>query len=589
MLIQDRLAKLRKLMKKNCIGYYYVPHEDENLLENTPSSRKRLEWISGFSGSAGSLLIEENNLNLFIDGRYTIQSKIEMKNVKCKIHNVSNNNFLDFLKKIKNKKKKLGIDIKTISVKNYSAIKKICDEKNIHIVNLDLSLIDIIWKRSLEVQKTNEIFFLKKKYTGIDLKEKKKKLVNYIDNEKVDFLYIENSESVAWLTNIRGKDLDFTPITFCSALINRKYIYLFMEDTNISHTIKKKLGKFTKFLNKSDFSVFLEKNNHKYFKIIMDDKYTSFYNFNVIANMTKNIIFKPDIIQDLKSIKNIQEINCIKKAHIHDGKALCKFLYWFKNKKGNMSELDIVKKIDMLRMKNREYISRSFPTIAGSGPNGAIIHYQPSKKSNRLLKDNDILLLDSGAQYLSGTTDVTRTIIRGKAKKDQILDYTLVLKGHLKINLARFPFGITGNYLDFLARQSLWNNGKDFAHSTGHGVGFCLNVHEGPFSISTKNSHKIANGMVFSNEPGYYKTNCYGIRIENLVTAKSQNLFGKKFIVIENFTLAPYELDLVDKTLLCNEEKNWLNIYHRDVVKKISPLLEENERVWLKKACKEII
>ena len=166
MLLQDRLAKLRKLMKENCIGYYYVPHEDENLLENTPPSRKRLEWISGFSGSAGSLLIEENNLNLFIDGRYTIQSKIEMKNVKCKIHNVSNNNFLDFLKNIKNKKKKLGIDIKTISVKNYNAIKKICDEKTIHIVNLDLSLIDIIWKRSLKVQKTNEIFFFKKKIYG---------------------------------------------------------------------------------------------------------------------------------------------------------------------------------------------------------------------------------------------------------------------------------------------------------------------------------------------------------------------------------------------------------------------------------------
>ena len=319
-----------------------------------------------------------------------------------------------------------------------------------------------------------------------------------------------------------------------------------------------------------------------------DNKSISIYNFKILKKYSENICIKDDVLQSYKSIKNIIEIKCFKKAHLLDGKAFCKFLFWFKERKKPISELDIVKKIDNLRSENNGFLSRSFPTIAGSGPNGAIIHYQANMKTNRVLNNNDILLIDSGAQYLFGTTDITRTITRGKVSKEQILDYTLVLKGHLKINLAKFPFGVRGNFLDFIARQHLWNFGKDYSHSTGHGIGFCLNVHEGPFSISSRSSNTISSGMVFSNEPGYYRKNHYGIRIENVVMAKSFKINKKRFIRINNFTMAPYERNLIDFKMLDEEEKNWINNYHKKVVKEISPLLKERERVWLKEYCKEI-
>ncbi len=587
MFINEKINHLRNLMKEKNIDYYLIPHDDENLLESIPMNKERLKWISGFSGSAGSLIVGKNNLNLFVDGRYLVQSKMEMKKVKCTIHNISDFSLLDFIKQIKLLDCKIGIDIKTISINNYNLLKKICHEKNIKIVNIINNLIDILWKRSLKFQKTDELFLLDKKYVGKSFFEKKKQLISYIKGQGAQLIFTQNSESLAWLLNLRGKDLDFTPITFCSALISKSFIYLFLEDKNIPTEIKKKLGNKIKFFNKTEFVNIIKKICVDK-KIIIDEFCTSFFNFNLLSKCTKKILIKDDIIQNLKSIKNIQEIKCLKKAHLYDGKALCKFLYWFKNKKGTISELDIVNKVDDLRAENLGFICRSFPTIAGSGPNGAIIHYQPSLNSNRIVKENDILLLDSGAQYFYGTTDVTRTISRGKVTKEQINNYTLVLKGHLKINMAVFPVGITGSYLDSLGRHFLWRKGKDYAHGTGHGVGFCLNVHEGPFSISSKNKQAIANGMVFSNEPGYYKNNSYGIRIENMVTAKSINLNNKDFIKIENLTLVPYEIEMINNKMLDIEEKKWINNYHKYLIKKLSPLLKEKEKVWLVNICKEI-
>ncbi len=575
-------------MKKEKLDYYLIPHEDESLLEYTSSKMERLKWISGFSGSAGNLVVGKKEINLFVDSRYKIQSKKEMIDIECNIYDIAEKSYYDFFKEIKEKKVCLGIFAKTISVKNFSLINNICINKGIKILDLNTDLIDRIWKRNLKTQKTNKVFLLDDKFTGQNYEKKIKKIFNYMQSEKTDLIYIQNSESIAWLLNLRGADLEFTPIILSNAIISKKKIYLFLENENLPYYIKKKLKKYVNFLNKKQFENTLRKLAKKELNIMTDDKSTSIYNFKILKKYSENICIKDDVLQSYKSIKNITEIKCFKKAHLLDGKAFCKFLFWFKERKKPISELDIVKKIDNLRSKNNGFLSRSFPTIAGSGPNGAIIHYQANMKTNRILNNNDILLLDSGAQYLFGTTDITRTISRGKVSKEQILDYTLVLKGHLKINLAKFPFGVRGNYLDFIARQNLWNFGKDYSHSTGHGIGFCLNVHEGPFNISTRSSSIISSGMVFSNEPGYYKNNHYGIRIENVVMAKSFKINKKRFIKINNFTMAPYEWSLIDVKMLHKEEKDWINNYHKKVVKEISPLLKEKERVWLKEYCKEI-
>lgn len=588
MVIQNRINSLRKIMKKEKLDYYLIPHEDESLLEYTSSKMERLKWISGFSGSAGNLVVGKKEINLFVDSRYKIQSKKEMIDIECNIYDIAEKSYYDFFKEIKEKKVCLGIFAKTISVKNFSLINNICINKGIKIVDLNTDLIDRIWKRNLKTQKTNKVFLLDDKFTGQNYEKKIKKIFNYMQSEKTDLIYIQNSESIAWLLNLRGADLDFTPIILSNAIISKKKIYLFLENENLPYYIKKKLKKYVNFLNKKQFENTLRKLAKKELNIMTDDKSTSIYNFKILKKYSENICIKDDVLQSYKSIKNITEIKCFKKAHLLDGKAFCKFLFWFKERKKPISELDIVKKIDNLRSKNNGFLSRSFPTIAGSGPNGAIIHYQANMKTNRILNNNDILLLDSGAQYLFGTTDITRTISRGKVSKEQILDYTLVLKGHLKINLAKFPFGVRGNYLDFIARQNLWNFGKDYSHSTGHGIGFCLNVHEGPFNISTRSSSIISSGMVFSNEPGYYRNNHYGIRIENVVMAKSFKINKKRFIKINNFTMAPYEWSLIDVKMLHKEEKDWINNYHKKVVKEISPLLKEKERVWLKEYCKEI-
>ncbi len=582
----SRIKNLRELMRFNKIDALYVPHEDEHLTEYVPKHKERLYWISGFSGSAGSLIITENSINLFVDGRYLLQAKNETKELNCKIFDVSKVNFLDFIAKHAKNFKALGLDPKLISFTNYSKLLDKIKSQNMKIVLLKKNLIDLLWKRSLNNNKCNKIFFLPNKVTGLSKEKKIIFIKKFLRKENSDFLFIQNSESVAWLLNLRGYDLAYTPLTYCYALLSKKKIDLFFENINIKKSILSEFNKSFSINRISDFSrVFKTYKTKK--RVILDGQQSSLYFYNLIRKNSDSIKLSKDKISQLKAIKNPVEINGIKNAHLQDSIAICKFLYWLKNAKGKIKELDIVAKIDGLRKKNKGFLSLSFPTIAGSGPNGAIIHYKANKDTNRTLQNNDILLLDSGGQYRNGTTDVTRTISIGKATKNQILDYTLVLKGHIAINLAKFPLETRCSYLDILARQFLWQNKKDFPHSTGHGVGFCLNVHEGPFSISHNNNEMIKSGMVFSNEPGYYLKNKYGIRIENLVTTKFENA-NKNILEIESLTLAPYEKNLIEHSMLSAIEKKWLNNYHTHLLQKTSPFLNKNERKWLSKVCKEI-
>ena len=576
-----RVSKLRELMRQKNIEAFLVTHDDEHLLENTSKSFERLKWIIGFSGSAGYLLITLDELFLFVDSRYSIQSKIETKGLKIKIFNVFELNYEKFISLNKLKAKNLALDPKTMSQKLYSSYQEVAIKYQIKILKLKKNLIDYVWIRSLKVQNTKDIFILKQKYSGMTFTNKLNKLFAILKQKNVDWIFLQNSESVAWLFNIRGMDLPYTPITFAYSLISKKYIYIFLEDPVLPKKILDFYSKKVRFVNFLEINQILKKMKVSKQKIIVDQSSTSKYYYDLLRKHYKKVFNDADPVCYLKSIKNKVEIKNLVKSHIFDGVALTKFIYWFKNIKNKVSELDIVNKIDSLRQQNQEYLSKSFPTIAGSGKNGAIVHYIPNKKSNRKLNSDDILLLDSGGQYKLGTTDVTRTLSIGKAKKIQSLNYTLVLKSHIKLNNAIFPKGTSGAFLDYIARSELWKSGKDFAHGTGHGVGYCLNVHEGPFSISKNNNIPLQEGMVFSNEPGYYLEGKFGIRIENLVTIKKKTINKKELFKIETLTLAPYDIDLITKSLLTNEELIWIKNYHNTVFKKISPYLDKNEKSWL--------
>ena len=582
------ISNLRYVMKKNSLDAYIVPHNDENFSEYVPKNKERLNWISGFSGSAGMLFVTQHQLYLFTDGRYILQAKKQTKNLNCKIINVVDHTFLDFLKDNQNKFKNIGVESKTISFLEYNHIKNVISRNTSKIKIINNNLIDLLWKRKLNTQDTSKIFFLSTKYCGESVKKKLQKTFRYLSKEKADYIFSQNSESIAWLFNMRGQDLPNTPLVFCSALIGKKNQKLFFENKQIPDNVKRFLPKQTKIYSYSEMHKVLQ-NSCKSSKIIIDDKKLSLFNYNFLKKITSHLLIKDDILLSYRSIKNSTEIECSKKAHILDAVSLCKFLYWYKSYDGPLTELDVVNKIDNLRKKNAGFICPSFPTIAGAGQNGAIIHYQPNKIINKKINDSDILLLDSGGQYFYGTTDVTRTVTRKKNIAKKIIhDYTLVLKSHINVNQSKFPKGTPGSFLDSTARKILWDNGEDFAHSTGHGVGFCLNVHEGPFSISLKNLSPLNEKMIFSNEPGIYKNGKYGIRIENLVFTKSISIKKKRLLALESLTLVPYERELIDISLLNLEEKNWLNNYHKNVNNIISPYLNNMEKKWLKIQCKKI-
>ena len=393
---------------------------------------------------------------------------------------------------------------------------------------------------------------------------------------KADYIFISAPENVAWLLNIRGHDNPNSPIPNCRMILSRKnQIFLFSSKEKVLKIIKdKKLNNY-KIIKPDTLEIFI--NNLKGKKFIIDPLTCSIKNENIIKSKFK-IVFKNDPCYKLKSIKTSAEIKNMVNAHIEDGAALTKFIFWikYKNKK-KISEIDAEKKLEKFRKYNKNYLFPSFNTIAGSGPNGAIVHYRASKISNRFINKKDIFLCDSGGQYNFGTTDVTRTICFAKQKNSIKNIFTKVLKGHIAVATANINKFNKGKQIDVIARQFLKKDGLDYAHGTGHGVGFFLNVHEGPQSISKYNSVKLEEGMVISNEPGYYKKGHFGIRIENLVFIKKDN----HKLNFENLTLAPIEKDLINFDLLNKKEKEYLFKYHLNVYAKISKFLNKEEKKWL--------
>jgi len=560
--MKNYIKELRSKFKKYEIDGYVIPKNDDYFTEY--SKLNRLEVISNFSGSAGLAIILKNKNYLFTDGRYTIQSKIESgKNFKIygfeKLINCS------LFKNLT-----LGIDPKLFTntqIKNYFL-------KHNKIKYIEKNLIDEIKKQ--KEHNSIPFFSLDKNIVGESINSKLNKITKYLKKNKSDYIFISAPENVAWTLNIRGGDGPNSPIPNSRLIVSKsKKILLISNLKKCKQLLKNKIIKKEEFL---DVHTLPSKILHlKGKNFIVDDKSCSIFYENLIKSKFK-IIKREDPIYLLKAIKNKTEIKNMINAHILDGVALTKFLFWIKkiNKK-KITEVEAAKKLENFRKLNKNFLYPSFDTIAGSGENGAIVHYRAKKEKCRTINRNDILLCDSGGQYKYGTTDVTRTICFSKQKHSIKNIFTKVLKGHIAVATTDINKDDTGKKIDKRARKFLNKSNLDYAHGTGHGVGFFLNVHEGPQSITKINTVKIREGMILSNEPGYYKTNEYGIRIENLVYVKKI----KKNLSFQNLTMAPIEKDLINFDLLTIDEKNYLFKYHLEVYSRISKYLNPKEKSWL--------
>ncbi len=571
----EKINKLKNLFKKNNINGYIIPKNDEFFGEYIPDRKDRLKYISNFSGSYGFALILNNRNYLFVDGRYTLQANNQC-NKFFNIKTIPGQMPKDVLKI---KSLKIGFDPKLFTKRLLNIF--FC-KTNCKLVPLKKNLIDEIWIRKNNIIK-NKFYILPQSSISQTYKRKVNKIISIMKKKGADFQFVSASENNAWLLNIRGGDTEYTPIPQSYILIDQKRnIKFFCDLKKITSSFKKKFSNI-KFVDINLTDSILSNINRK--KFIIDKSSCSIYFENIILN--GNIILDQlDPIYILKAIKEKKEIDNVKKAHIYDGVALTKYLFWLKKNylKKKITEISAAKKLYYFRKKNKNFKYLSFPTISGTGPNGAIIHYKASEKSNRKLKNGDIYLVDSGGQYNYGTTDVTRTISLRNSNKRIKNIFTRVLKGHIAVASFNLKKNTCGSIIDAKARKYLKQIDLDYEHGTGHGVGYFLNVHEGPHAISKGNLVNFKEGMIVSNEPGYYEKNKFGIRIENLIYVKKKGR-KKKF---DNLTMAPIDKSLVDTNILDKKEITWLNDYHKKVFINLKKFMNRSEFFELKKACSAI-
>jgi len=572
----EKIIKLRKLFKKFNLDGYIIPKNNNFFGEYISVSEDNLKYISNFTGSAGFAVVLKNKNYMFVDGRYTIQAGIQCGK-EFQICNIPKEYPFSVFK---TKNLNLGFDPK-LHTKN--SLSRLFGNNFIKLKPVNKNLIDLIWKRKRNL-KVKPFYLIKDQDAGLTVQKKIDKLVKIIKFNKADCLFTTASENVAWLLNIRGQDTSYSPLPNSHAVIDKSgKILLFCSIKKIDKSFKTKINKRVKVYNFNLLpNYFLNLTNKK---VLIDSSSCSIF-YRSIIKKNNLILEKQDPIHYLKSLKNKIEIKNSIKSHIYDGAALTKFIFWLKNnfKKQKISEISAQEKLLKFRKKNISFYDLSFPTISGTGPNSAIIHYKANKKSNRLLKKGDVYLVDSGGQYLYGTTDVTRTLSLDVQDYKIKEIYTRVLKGHIAVASYKLNRNSCGDKIDQSARKFLKDVNLDYPHGTGHGVGYFSNVHEGPQAISKGNKVRFKEGMITSNEPGYYKKNYFGVRIENLVYVKKI----KDKLKFEDLTLVPIDKKLIEEKLMTASEKRWLNKYHQRVFNSLKKFMNKIELTQLKQACSNI-
>lgn len=599
-----RVEKLRGLMKEHKIDAYVIPSEDEHASEYPAESDLRRGYISGFSGSAGCAVVTQSQAALFTDGRYFLQAGQQLEPkvwTLMKQGEPSVPTWQEYLSKNVAAKSRIGMDTSLISAEDARSISTELTKVGSSLVGLENNLVDAIWQ-DRPSRPSEKVFVLDEKYAGRSTSSKVQEVKSELKKKgnNVKGFIANMLDEVAWLFNLRGSDVPYNPVFFAFAIVLLDKTYLYVNQAQIDDSVTSYLGReveirdYTKFYSDlKDLGAKLDKGSK-----ILIGKRASLAVQQALGGEDKVMIDR-SIIGDQRSVKNETEIEGFRACHIRDGAALASYFAWLEerlNKGESITESQAADELESCRQKLEHFRGLSFTTISSTGPNGAIIHYSPDPKTCPAIDPKQIYLCDSGAQFTDGTTDVTRTWHFGQPQADEIRAFTRVLQGHIAIDRAVFPQGTTGYLLDPLARRPLWGEGLDFKHGVGHGVGHFLNVHEGPQGIGTRavfNDTSLKDGMVISNEPGYYKDGSWGIRIENLVVvrkAKTENNFGgKEYLRFEHLTLCPIQISLIDRSLLTQDEKDWLKDYHAEVLAKVGPLLEkagdQRGQKWLKNHC----
>ena len=560
-----------------------VPREDMFSGEEVPKSEERLKYITNFTGSAGfAIIVSNENLKsaIFSDGRYQLQLKKQVDTKFFDVFNGGINEIGNFLKDNEKYLKIIAFDPWLLTSIKYETLSKILKSTPLILKATEKNLIDEIWKkRPTETQKS--IFQLPIKRTGENFLSKINRLKKVITNIGGDYYVLFNPAGLSWLLNIRCRDLEYTPVSRSFCIISSEGEVFIFSDNSTFEIITKNHSKIH-LLQINELTSFLKKLKNQNF--LIDPVFLPLQIKYLILNMRLNIQTISCPIEEFKSVKNSNELNGFKVSHLKDGLAFLKLFFWLEKNLSSqhLTEITISKKLYEFRSLEETFICESFATISAFKDNGAIIHYKADKSSDKKIDKDGLYLIDSGAHYLEGTTDTTRTIKIGKASEEMINNYTLVLKGHIAIAKAIFPKNTKGREIDTLARKALWSEGKDYAHGTGHGVGCLLSVHEGPISISKHSKCDIKQGMVISNEPGYYKNGEYGIRIENLeVVSKKYLKNSENFLYFENLTRVPFELELINKEILTIDEINWINLYHEKVYRELANLITPDDRELL--------
>ena len=596
-MIKQRIENIRDLMKEKNIYAYIVPSSDYHQSEYVGDYFKSREFMSGFTGSSGTLIISMDEAGLWTDGRYFIQAENELKDSGIKLFKMGEEGvptIEEYLLEKLPKNSTLGFDGRVMSVKEGQSLANKLAFKGINI-EYKYDLVNDIWKDRCSLP-TEKAFLLGTEYSGESFSDKLSRIRAVMKEKKATTHILASLDDIAWLFNIRGRDVKSNPVVLSYAVISIDSVYLFIDKNKIGEDIRAELSKENVQIKGYEEVYEFIKNIDEDEVVLIDTSKVNYaiYN-NIPSNVQKIEERNPSIL--FKSIKNEIELKNIRNSHIKDGVAFTKFMYWLKNNIGKIeiTEISATQKLEAFRREQDKFIEPSFSTIAAYKDHAAMMHYSATEESNYKLEPRDLFLVDSGGQYFDGTTDITRTIALGPIPENVRKDFTNVVRGMIRLSKAKFLYGCRGYNLDILARGPLWEEGIDYKCGTGHGIGFVLNVHEGPNGFRWKVREDIDDtcileeGMVTTNEPGVYVENSHGIRIENEIVVRKaeKNEYGQ-FMDFEVITFAPIDLDAIDESLILKDEKVYLNNYHKQVYDKISLYLNEEEKQWLKTYTREI-
>ncbi len=589
----ERLAALRAELARRGLAGFLVPRADPHHSEFIPRNAERLMWLTGFSGSAGIAVALADAAAVFVDGRYTVQVALETDGVLFERRHITDDPPADWLADRLRPGERIGYDPWLHTEDGLAPFRRACAQAGAALAPCADNPIDRIW-RNRPPAPLAPVVAHPRRYAGEAAADKRARIAAAVADAGADACFLSTPESVAWLLNIRGGDVPYSPLALAFALIDAEgRVDLFVDRRKLAPGLARRLGPAVRPRPPEALGPALDALAKAGKRLLADPRASAAWVFERMAAAGGEILRSDDPCALPRACKNATEIAGARAAHQRDGAALARFLAWFDATapQGGLSELEAAARLDALRADGALYRGPSFATIAAAGPNGAIVHYRVSERSNRRIAPGDLFLVDSGGQYLDGTTDVTRTVAVGTVTADQRRHFTAVLKGHIALATAIFPQGTTGAQIDAFARRALWALGLDYDHGTGHGVGSYLGVHEGPQRISKlPNRVALAPGMIVSNEPGYYREGAYGIRIENLVSVVPRPELGaeRAMLGFETLTLAPLDRRLIDRAMLDRAEVDWIDAYHARVRAALTPALDRATARWLARATRPL-